>query len=256
MQSIQKVLDHYEMMIKELRLLADSSFTRALRSHSNPDYVRLITRLNSYIYFTKQLQQIKATLQLEVKPNDTTFLENFENSIFIKSWDKFDNEILSGDLVSVCREYESIVFTGGDGQLYLTTPSGTKMPLSLYYSGDLVMLLREASKISNRPKVVVPILPSEIEPVSDFLWVNQFGKGEEKDRRGRWAIQCLYHGTLIATIARVDHINYGRFYSTKDFFPSLKSSNPCRDVYQEKEKDIQKIIAAVEERFKSFINPK
>ena len=261
MQSIQKLLDHYEKMIKELRLLSDSEFPRESRNNNFPDYVRLMTRLNSYIEFKNKLEDILTAEKEAIKPNDLIkhnhklSLAPWDNG-FVKCLDSFFNQIGHDDLVSICREFESVVFTGEDGQLYLINPSGKKVRVSSYYSSDLAVILREASKISNRPKVVIPILPAEIEPVSDFLWVNQFGKEDEKDRRGRWAIQCLYNGTLIATIIREEHIAYGRFYRTKDFFTTLKENNPCRDVYQEKEKDIQKIIAAVEERFKSFINPK
>lgn len=245
---IEGLINEYKELITELLKLDQKNVT-------SPDHIRVQTRIDTYIVFKKQLESILASKIDEIKPNHALSKDAWDKHI-VKCWDKFDNQIVHNDLVSVCREFECVVLTGEDGQLYLTNPLGKKVPVSSYYSMDLVVVLREGAKISNRPKVIIPILPAQIEPVSDFLWINQFGKGDEKDRRGRWAIQCLYHGTLIATITRVDHIDYGRFYSTKDFFPSSKSNNPCRDVSQEKETDIKKIIAAVEERFKSFINPK
>lgn len=38
---------------------------------------------------------------------------------------------------------------------------------------------------------------------------------------------CYYNGNLISIINRVDHIDYGRYYSGIDYFPSLNSINPC-----------------------------
>lgn len=98
------------------------------------------------------------------------------------------------------------------------------------------------------------------EPVTDngvntllttgFCWHPRYSQNEETDKQGRWARLCFYKGLLIAWISRIEHIDYGTYYTVKDFFPSNGNSDPC---YVGKDTDFEKAKEGVEKRFNEFI---
>jgi len=87
-----------------------------------------------------------------------------------------------------------------------------------------------------------------------FEWSCRYSSTEENDKHGRWARLCYYNNKLISWIERIDHVSYGRFFSVKDFFPTIMQDDPCYHIGSERDKDFEVLKKEVEERFKSFIN--
>ena len=88
----------------------------------------------------------------------------------------------------------------------------------------------------------------------EFKWECRYSQTEKGDKHGRWARLCYYNNKLICWINRINHIDYGTFYSVKDFFPTIKQDDPCFYVGAEKKKDFDTLKKEVEERFKTFLN--
>jgi hypothetical protein len=86
-----------------------------------------------------------------------------------------------------------------------------------------------------------------------FYWATRYSSTEEKDKQGRWARICYFNGRMIAWVNRVDHIDYGRYFSVRDFFPSLENDSPCLSIGMEREKDFETIKKEVEQRFAEFL---
>jgi hypothetical protein len=85
----------------------------------------------------------------------------------------------------------------------------------------------------------------------NFTWEPRYSKTEISDKRGRWARLCFYKGLLICWINRIEHIEYGTFYTIKDFFPSTGNDMP---EYTGKSADFVKAKEEAESRFKEFLN--
>lgn len=80
-------------------------------------------------------------------------------------------------------------------------------------------------------------------------WQCRYSNNEKSDKRGRWSRLCFYRGFLIAWISR-EHIDYGTFFTIKDFFPTNGNSDPC---FSGIELDFEKAKEEVEKRFKKFL---
>jgi hypothetical protein len=88
---------------------------------------------------------------------------------------------------------------------------------------------------------------------SDFKWICRYSNDGKSDKHGRWARLCYYKGKLFCWINRVDHIDYGRYYSTTDFFPTLNSDNPCLTKGIDK-REFSIIQKEAEDRINKFIS--
>lgn len=85
----------------------------------------------------------------------------------------------------------------------------------------------------------------------DFTVLTRYSDTEASDKHERWARLIYFKGTLISWINRIDHIDYGRFYTINDFSPSIQQSNPC---YSGKDTDYDKILSDAQIRFLAFLN--
>jgi len=83
-----------------------------------------------------------------------------------------------------------------------------------------------------------------------FSWQSRYSRNEESDKHGRWARLCFYRGFLIAWISRIDHIDRGRIYTVKDFFPTNGNDMP---EFVGTELEFEKAKEGVEKRFNEFL---
>jgi len=83
-----------------------------------------------------------------------------------------------------------------------------------------------------------------------FCWHPRYSQNEEPDKQGRWARLCFYRGFLIAWISRIEHVQAGKFFTVRDFFPTNGNSDPC---YAGKETNFEKAKKGVEKRFNEFL---
>lgn len=85
----------------------------------------------------------------------------------------------------------------------------------------------------------------------EFNWQTRYSSTEKSDRYGRWARLCYLGGLLIAWINRVEHVDYGTFYTVTDFFPSSGNDIPG---YFGNETSFEKAREGIEKRFNEFLN--
>ena len=86
-----------------------------------------------------------------------------------------------------------------------------------------------------------------------FDWKCRYSETEDSDKHKRWARLCYYNNRLINWISRIENDKGDKYYSIKDFYPSLMQDDPCFFKVEFCDKDFEVIKKETEDRFKLFI---